>query len=137
VPKGGHSDDERKHSQASTVRQQTIYYHKPKHSRGKTQPQASTESNNQQHKVQYVPAKASPTDGRHVRQTLNPTKALGGEQTGKIASRCDAASAEALALSVNVNQLYDSNFRVCCQFLITYILVLEREHSFSKENELS
>jgi hypothetical protein len=38
---------------------------------------------------------------------------------GKVASRCDAASAEALALSLNVKQLYDSNLRVCCQFLIT------------------
>jgi hypothetical protein len=42
------------------------------------------------------------------------------EQKGKVASRCDAASAEALALSLNVNQLYYSNLRVCCQFLITY-----------------
>jgi hypothetical protein len=32
------------------------------------------------------------------------------EQKGKVASRCDAASAEALALSLNVNQLFSFLF---------------------------
>jgi hypothetical protein len=43
---------------------------------------------------------------------------MGGQV--KATSRCDTDSAEALALSLNVKQLYDSNLRVCCQFLITY-----------------
>ena len=45
---------------------------------------------------------------------------VGNKKVGKVASRCNAYSAEAIVLSLKVKQLYDSDPHECCQFLVKY-----------------